>query len=183
MSSDSSSHLSQDVVFEILSSRRRRMALYLLRQNGGDSTVNELAELIAALENDVDVDELTSQQQKRVYVSLYQTHLPKLEQTGIIEYDAEAGEVRLTDRASEVDSYLTRRTESSYPWEYHYGTLAILSATVMALWVLSVPLVSAVPFVWIAAASVFAFAVSGVVHYLHARRLSGNAPAELEQHG
>jgi len=158
------------------------MVLYLLRQEGGTATVNGLAERIAALENDVDVDELTSQQQKRVYVSLYQTHLPKLDQTGIIDYDAEAGEVALTDRAGEVDSYLTRDSESLYPWEYHYGLLAVLSALVVGLWALSVPGLAAIPLVWIAAASVFAFAISGVVHYLYSRQHQQELPPELEQH-
>ena len=53
MSTKSSQKLSPDVVFEILSSRRRRMVLYLLRQRGDTATVNELAEEIASLENDV----------------------------------------------------------------------------------------------------------------------------------
>ena len=112
MSREAPSGASPDTVFEILSNRRRRLVLYYLREHGGMATMNELSENIAALENDVPVADLTSQQRKRVYVSLYQTHLTKLEETGMIEYDRDEGEVRLTDRADEVDRKSTRLNSS-----------------------------------------------------------------------
>ena len=182
MSMESSQKLSPDVVFEILSSRRRRMVLYLLRQRGDEVTVNELAEEIAALENDVPVEELTSQQQKRVYVSLYQTHLPKLDQTGIIDYDADEGIVTLTSRANEMDTYLTQSSVSTYPWKLHYAAIAALSGLLMVLWFLSVPVVSALSFVWIATATLVAFAISGGIHYWQHRQTQQEIPVELEQH-
>lgn len=181
MSTDFSSELSPDVVFEILSSRRRRMVLFLLRDRGGSATVNDLAEEIAALENDVDVEELTSQQQKRVYVSLYQTHLPKLEQTGIIDYDVDEGEVHLTDKVSEVDSYLTRTTEQSYPWAIHYGVLSAVSGLLVVLWGLGVPGITAIPFVWLGVGIVVAFAASALVHYWRYQQLEDEIPAELSR--
>ena len=181
MSMESSQELSPDVVFEILSSRRRRMVLYLLRQRGDEVTVNELAEEIAALENDVPVEELTSQQQKRVYVSLYQTHLPKLDQTGIIDYDADEGIVTLTSRANEMDTYLTQSSVSTYPWKLHYAEIAALSGLLMVLWFLSVPVVSALSFVWIATATLVAFTISGAIHYWQHRQTQQEIPVELEQ--
>lgn len=181
MSSDFSSELSPDVIFEILSSRRRRMVLYLLRQRGGTATVNELAEEIAALENDVSVEELTSQQQKRVYVSLYQTHLPKLDQTEIIDYDVDAGEVELTSRVREVDSYLTRTSELTYPWKTHYGGLVGISGLLIVLWGLGVPGIAAIPFVWLAVGIAVAFGVSGVVHYWQYQQREEEIPVELRR--
>lgn len=182
MSMESSQKLSPDVVFEILSSRRRRMVLYLLRQRGNEATVNELAEEIAALENDVPVEELTSQQQKRVYVSLYQTHLPKLDQTGIIDYDADEGTVTLTSKANEMDTYLTQSPVSTYPWKLHYAAITALSGLLMVLWLLSVPVVSALSFVWIATAALVAFVISGGIHYWQYRQTQQEIPVELEQH-
>ena len=181
MSTESSQELSPDVVFEILSSRRRRMVLYLLRQRGDTATVNELAEEIASLENDVPVEELTSQQQKRVYVSLYQTHLPKLDQTGIIDYDADEGMVELTNKANEMDIYLTQSPVSTYPWTVHYAGLAILSGLILALGLLSVPVVGSLSFVWIATATLVAFAISGAIHYWQYRQTQQEIPVELEQ--
>jgi hypothetical protein len=180
MSVDSSpSGVSPDVVFEILSNRRRRMVLYYLRQHDGTATVNELAKEIAAMENDVDIEDLTSQQQKRVYVSLYQTHLPKLESTGMIDYDTDAGRVGLTDRATEMDSYLTSTPQSTYPWEYHYAVVAVVGAATLVLALLGAPLIGAVPVYWIAISVTALFVVSAVVHYWTARRTGGQVPQEF----
>jgi len=69
----SESALSQDVVFDILSSSRRRYVLYRLREAEGPVELTELAEQVAAWENDTETDQITEQERKRVYVSLYQT--------------------------------------------------------------------------------------------------------------
>jgi DNA-binding transcriptional ArsR family regulator len=177
--SSTSSDVSSEVVFEILSNRRRRMVLYYLRRHDGEATVNELAREIAALEDDVAVEDLTSQQQKRVYVSLYQTHLPKLDSTGMIEYDTEDGEVRLTERAVEMDSYLSPTAESDYPWELHYAALALLSAGLITLSFLDVSVFSAIPVYWIAIWITGMFVISTVTHYVLTRRREGRIPAEL----
>lgn len=44
--------------------------------------------------------------QQSVYVSLHQSHLPKLDTLGIVEYDTQSKEVSLADTADEVIGYL-----------------------------------------------------------------------------
>lgn len=124
--------LTQDVVFDILSSARRRYVLYLLRQTDEPIELTDLAERVAAWENDTSVDELTKQQRKRVYVSLYQTHVPKLEDAGLVEYDGDTGNVRLTPRARDVDQYLDPG-DNEFPWQYLYLPLAVIGAALVAL--------------------------------------------------
>ncbi|WP_123533276.1 DUF7344 domain-containing protein [Halosimplex salinum] len=124
--------LTQDVVFDILSSARRRYVLYLLRTEDAPVELTELAEDVAAWENDTTVEELTKQQRKRVYVSLYQTHVPKLEDAGLVEYDQDTGEVELTSAANDVDQYLNP-SEREVPWQYLYLPLAILGISLVAL--------------------------------------------------
>lgn len=179
---DTSSEISTDVVFEILSNTRRRMVLYYLRQSGGSATVQELAEQIAALENDIDVAELQSQQRKRVYVSLYQTHIPKLESTGIIEYDDTQGTVYLTDRAMEIDTYLTPTTESTYPWQIHYLVLAGVGGLLFALSFVGVPVISAIPSLALGIVLMIAFALSTIVQYWQHKQQQQEIPAELLEH-
>lgn len=185
MSSDakSSDVLSPDLVFEILSNTRRRMVLYYLRQNSGSATVKELAGQIAALENDVDVDDLQRQQRKRVYVSLYQTHIPKLEETGIVEYNDEQGMVQLTARANEFDSYLTPESESEYPWQLHYLGLAAFGGLLFILSLAGIPGVSAIPTVWLGVALMVLFAVSAGVQYWMHKQQQQEIPVELLQSG
>lgn len=176
---DTSGSMSPDLVFEILSNTRRRMMLYYLSQNEGQATIQELAEQIAALENDVPVDELRRRQRKRVYVSLYQTHVPKLEDSGIVEYDDESGEVRLTERAGEFDSYLSSSTEPTYPWRIHYLVLAAVGGWLFVLSVLDVPVVGAIPTVWLGAALVVSFAVSAAVQFWRSRQRNRATPSDL----
>jgi hypothetical protein len=86
-------------VLSVLASERRRRALSVLdATDGGDLSMDRLAERIAATENDTTVADVTDEQRKRVYVSLYQTHVPRLEQMEAVAFDDERGAVRLTER-------------------------------------------------------------------------------------
>lgn len=181
-SSSDSEPLSSDEVFEILSNHRRRMVLYYLRQNGEFLTVNELAEKIAATENEVPVDELTSQQRKRVYVSLYQTHLPKMAQTNVIDYDEDEGVVRLTDRSNSVDRYLTTSEPAPYPWLVHYVILSVIGATFVALSLLEVSVFSAVPPLFAGIATIGLYVASAAIQYWIYRNREQEIPVELIQY-
>jgi hypothetical protein len=158
------------------------MVLYYLRQKDGTATVKELAEQIAALENEVDVEELSRQQRKRVYVSLYQTHIPKLESAGIIEYDDAEGEVRLTNRASAFDSYLSSTTESEYPWRLHYLVLAVAGGLLFMLAVFGTPGLPSIPTGIVGGILVVAFGVSATVQYVRHKRRQEELPPELLEH-
>lgn len=179
--SGAEAEISPDLVFDLLSSQRRRMILYYLHQGDGTATVNEISKEIAAMENDVPVDELTRQQQKRVYVSLYQTHLPKLAQAGVIDYDRENGTVSLTDRVQEIDTYLVDGGQTGYPWAYHYLALAIGGAALLVLSFAGVPGFAAIPTVWLGLVVTAAFGLSAIWQYLEVRRQRREIPAKLTE--
>ena len=123
----SDEQLSRDQVFDILSSPRRRYVLYYLREYGGPVELTDLAEKLAAWENDTTVEELPPQARKRVYVSLYQTHVPKLQEAGLIEYDSDSGQLSLSERESPVDPYLGEQT-ADRPWYWYYLAVTVASA-------------------------------------------------------
>lgn len=181
MSVPDSEPLTPDDIFEILSNPRRRMVLYYLRTHDGDADVRELAKEIAAMENDVPIEELTTQQRKRVYVSLYQTHLPKMAQMNTIEYDKEAGTVSLSDQTTDIDDYLTDGEQADYPWTFHYIILAALSGTALALTAFDVAVFSTVPFLWLGVGVVALFTVSAIVQAV-LRRQAQDIPFELSQY-
>lgn len=87
-------HLPKDVIFGLLSTKRRRYVLQYLADNGDHTTLSDLSEHIAARENDTEVDLITSQQRKRVYVGLYQCHLPKLDDADVIKFNRSRGIVK-----------------------------------------------------------------------------------------
>ncbi|WP_096390412.1 DUF7344 domain-containing protein [Halopenitus persicus] len=103
---DGEKELSTDAVFEVLYNRRRRDILRYLRDRDGSATASDLAEHIAAKENDVTVQQLSSSQRKRVYVGLYQNHLPMMDDIGVIEYEKNRGTVRLRECGTQLEPYL-----------------------------------------------------------------------------
>jgi hypothetical protein len=119
---------SKDELFEILSSTRRRRIIYYLAVEGPQLTLNQLATKIAAVETDTPEAEITSDERQRVYISLYQTHLPKLEEAAIVTYDDEERTVSLTDDIRE-DGFFWMETEPapSRPWHRYYTVLAALA--------------------------------------------------------
>lgn len=103
---DGSSRPADDVVFEILRASRRREVLRYLDAHGDEATLGALAEYVAAEENDVDQEAVTSSQRKRTYVGLYQAHLPKMAGNGVIEWDKDRGLVALNESSWWLLAYL-----------------------------------------------------------------------------
>lgn len=104
--SDETQELSPDDIFHILQTNRRRDVISYLLDEEEPVQMGHLAEIVAAKEHDTTVAQLTSTQRQRVYIPLYQTHLPKLDENGIIEYDKPRGIVRPADRLEVFRPYL-----------------------------------------------------------------------------
>ena len=82
-----------DDVFHLLQNSRRRSVLSILSDHGAIDK-GELASLVAEEENG---HEPNCDERKRVLVALHQTHLPKMEDHGVVETDHNV--VRLTAEA------------------------------------------------------------------------------------
>ncbi len=122
--------LSRDVAFEILTNARRRYTLSYLRAQSDAVSIGELAEVVAAWEQDTSRELVTSKERKSVYTSLYQTHLPKMADAGVIEYDRQRGRVRLSERADELDEYLYPMPEPPN-WSHYYLGLAFVGGVII----------------------------------------------------
>jgi DNA-binding transcriptional ArsR family regulator len=150
-------------VFDILSNRRRRYALYALLDDDG-ATIGSLAEQIAAWENDCTVPEVTSAERKRVYTALQQSHLPKLERAGLVEFDRESGRIDPTEAVGEVDIYLEVVGEEQLSWDQYYlGLSAVSVGIVAAVWLELPPFRAVSPLLWLTFV-VGLFVVSAAVH-------------------
>lgn len=75
-----------DDIYEILGDERRRLILKSLVEYGPLSR-RDLAEVVAAKQNDKPVEALEDEEFKRVYVALYQVHLPRLREHQCIIWD------------------------------------------------------------------------------------------------
>ncbi|RQG90600.1 DUF7344 domain-containing protein [Natrarchaeobius chitinivorans] len=87
-----------DLVFDLLSNRRRRYALYFLyEQSDGVATVTDVTDHVVALEGQRDECESApdvEQRKQEVRTELRHVHLPKLEDSGILEHDQRSETVR-----------------------------------------------------------------------------------------
>ena len=179
--SDGDERLSKDVIFELLKNRRRREVLAYLLDAEETVTLGELAEQIAAWENDTDVNALSSDQRKRVYVALYQTHLPKMDDAGIVEYDQDRGLISLSDNADLLMMYLDTDTHKQDRWDRWYALLSVVGAALVSAAFLGVPGLSSVPTIAIAGVVVFAFFALSVAHVVQNRKAEQTVDGKLSR--
>ena len=137
--------LTLDVVFDILRNERRRLVLESLEDQGGSTTLSDLAEHIGAIENGKSPTALNAQERKRVYVGLYQCHLPKMDDAGAIEFEKNRGTVELGPYAETYYQYLERETDEPPDWPVYYG--AVAGVSLVALVGVAMLFSGAVPFV------------------------------------
>ena len=173
----------EDQVFDVLANRRRRFALHVLRRGEDTVDIGTLAEQIAAWENQTDAASVTSTERKRVYTALQQSHLPRMHEAGMVEFDKRAGTVDVTDAAEEIDVYLDVVRGREIPWStYYVGLSGLCAAIALAVWAGTSPLTWFSPTAWLTFV-VGVFASSSVVHlYVTRRQRLGAAdrPAEIE---
>jgi hypothetical protein len=144
--------LACDDIFDMLSNQRRRYTLYYLQQSGTPATIGTIATQVAAWERGKSREDVTADERKRVYTSLQQFHLPKLDEKRIVEFDEMTGAVELGAAAEEVELYLGEQGEADIPWGVYYLGLAAIGTTLVSLAWLDIAPFDAVPnSVWIAA--------------------------------
>ncbi|WP_227374441.1 DUF7344 domain-containing protein [Haladaptatus halobius] len=162
--------LSRDMVFDVLKNQRRRYALHYLKQAEETVQLSDLAEQVAAWENDTTVDAISAAERKRVYTALYQSHLPKLDDAGIVDYNQNRGIVELATAAEQLDPYLETNTGDDISWCKRYLGLAVAGfALLTAAW-LEVPLLAGIADIGLALLVVLAFTLVAVFHTYDARR-------------
>ena len=127
--SEESEPLPLDIVFEILKNKRRRLVLrYIKDEDDPPVDLGELAEHVAALENDKSVSALTSGERKRVYVGLYQCHLPKMDDADIVDFNRNRGTIELGENADQLDEYLDNESDESTVWPRYYLSITLIGA-------------------------------------------------------
>ena len=125
--------LTPDMIFEVLKNERRRRVLRYLDGKEEPMKLGALAEEIAARENDKTVDALSSRERKRVYVGLYQCHLPKMDDMEIVAFNRNRGLVELDENATYLEPYLDTGSEEQPPWHLYYGSIAAVGAVLYGI--------------------------------------------------
>jgi len=131
--SEGDAKLEEGEIHDILRNERRRLSIKCLQETDEERLpVRELSERVAAIETGEDPPPRNKRQS--VYVSLHQTHLPKLDGNGIVAYDEETKEVSLGDRVSEVAVYMEVVPRYGLSWgEYYFGLGLLAMLTTIAV--------------------------------------------------
>ena len=137
--------LTKGEIFDLLKNGRRREVIAYLRENDGSAKLDELAEHIAAKENDTTVRQLSSDQRKRVYIGLYQCHLPKMDTLGVVEYDKNRGTVDLQDSVASLEQYIDSGGESAEEPTWVIPGIAAGVVFLVGLGTMGIGALSAVP--------------------------------------
>lgn len=174
------SDLGLDQVFEILKNQRRRYVLQYLRAVDGQVTLSDLSEQIAAWENDKEVRQITSSERKRVYVGLYQCHLPKMDGMDVVSFNKPRAIIEPGENIELLYRYLDRPgAQSNRTWSRWYVSLSVITvaALVAATLVETMATIPATSIV--TGASLIAFASVALVHYQTERdEFTGSAGAD-----
>ncbi|WP_224449875.1 DUF7344 domain-containing protein [Haloprofundus salilacus] len=162
--------LSREDVFETLSNRRRRYAIHALLQEEGSVELGDLARQVAAWETGQSPSAVSSEERRRVYNALQQSHLPKMHDTGIVEYDRDRGTITTTTEASDLHVYLEIVPGNDIPWSVYYLLLGAFSLSFAGAVVGGVPPFGAIPALVGALVPGLLLVASAAVHTLHGRR-------------
>ena len=173
--------LTRDQIFEILSNERRRLILYYLNQQekGEQVTFRELVDHVAAWENGTTVDELRSSERKCVYSALRQSHLPKLQKLGVIEFNHLRGEVILKDTAEDIEVYLEYVPGNDITWSQVYVGLSAITATLVAVHWAGVGPFGELSGVVLAGIIVTTFVITSIFHLVRSRQHRLDAAYQL----
>lgn len=131
--------LQPETVHEILSNTRRRLVLEALQEDE-TLTLGELADRIASRQ--ADESPPPSDLRRNVYVSLQQTHFPKLDKAGIVDYDPVTKEVTPAERLDDITVFLEVVFRPEISWSEYYAGTSVLGLLVVVGAVVGVPLLA-----------------------------------------
>lgn len=98
--------LSPDELFHTLQNERRRFVIRYMLDQSGPVDVPSLVDQVAAWELQTTVAELPDDERQRIYVDIFQSQLPKLDQQGFVDYDESRGVVESAPALQAVDTRL-----------------------------------------------------------------------------
>lgn len=180
--------VNENELFEVLANRRRRYALHALKRDASEAEtqvdLGRLAEQVAAWENQIELQEVSYDERKRVYTALQQSHLPKMDEAGIVSYNKDRGVVEPTPAMEDVEIYMDVIHGNEIPWsEYYLGLSMVSAALYAAVWMGVYPFTLLPDLSW-GVFIVVAFLVSALGHryYTSQMRLGdGEVPPEMEE--
>lgn len=96
---------SQDIVFHVLSHVYRRALLECLDHHSMTLTLADAAEEVARECKGKSIPDISEEEIKRIYMSLYHSHIPQLAEVDAVTYDQEQDLIALTEQGEQLVTY------------------------------------------------------------------------------
>jgi hypothetical protein len=124
--------LEEGDAFEVQSNRRRRYASHYLKHVGCRPVdIVELPDHAAAWEHDKEPRCITTEERNRVATALRVIPLPKIEETGVFDYDGQRGETVPREAAADLDAPVEVPGPDA-AWRRYYLGLAGVNTVLLA---------------------------------------------------
>ena len=143
----------------LLANERRRAVIERVDASPGTVTVRDLSTAIAEAETGQSPP--PARVRESVYTSLHQTHLPKLDAVGVVEYDRERSLVHVRPAVRQVDRHMDVLNGLGITWGEYYRGLGVFGLVLVVGALTGLPIVSLVDPLLVASGTLAAFAVSG----------------------
>lgn len=150
--------LGESEVHYVLSNPRRRQTLAVLLSGADAVTVRDLSEQIAATESGT--TPAPRPLRESVYNTLHQTHLPKLDEFGLVEYDSDRKLVYPRREARQVTRYMDTLSPLGVTWGEYYRALGVGGLFGVVASLADVPALGGVDPLVVASGTLALFAVS-----------------------
>jgi hypothetical protein len=160
--------LPETEVYYVLSNARRREALAVLWAQPEALSLRELSERLATAESGL--TPAPRPLRESVYNALHQTHLPKLDELGLVAYDPDRKLVRALPGAGQLGRYMDVTTRAGITWGEYYRALGVVGLFLTVASLAAAPGFVALDPLVPATVSLAAFAVS-TSYQLFAARL------------
>src|SRR6056297_3617343 len=100
-SSTRSRDFSEEEVYDAVKNLRRRYVLYYLNERGRPVELGDLAEQVAAWENNVAIEDVSPEQRNSIHRTVDRPRPPKPEDIGIVTYVRESKQVVICGRTND----------------------------------------------------------------------------------
>ena len=145
-------------VHDVLRNDRRRLTLEYLKKRLKPVEVRELSERIA--EQEAGESPPPRNLRHSVYNALNQSHLPKLDDFGFVDFDRDRKVVTLCETARDINIYMDVVTPLGITWETYYRSLGVLGLVTVVAADTNIAFFAGIDSLLFATVFLFAFVIS-----------------------
>jgi len=178
------SELSRNDIFDLLSNRRRRFVLHALKRMKELVELAELSTYVAAWETETEPEEIDREDRRSVYVTLRRTHLPKLDEKNVIQFDESENTVQSTELLDNIEVHTEVLHEKEISWSLYYLGLAGVCGLLLVAVITEAPLFDLFEPIHVGLFAAGIFFVSAAAHHFverHSRFGVTQKPPEIHQ--